>query len=668
MSVAQYILYVKKTCMSEPWYTSGIINACKKKNNLYKAWLCKKDIVSEQRYKKYKNKLTNIMRKAEKVYYRNKLEQHKGDVKKIWSTINEVIRRGNHTKKYSEFMYNGNNKVYNKQVIANMFNDFYINIGPKLASDIDTKNVDTQYDYYLKNMNIANSMYINPCSEEEIVKVISGFKSKNSQDTNGLSMSLIKQVKESIKMPLNIICNLSFSTGVFPSKMKIAKVLPLFKADNEHIVSNYRPVSILTQFSKVLKKLFEKRLREFIDKNDILFDGQYGFRANRSTGLALTELVDTISNALDKNKYCIGVFIDLKKAFDTVDHTLLIEKFKYYGVRGITSKFLESYLCNRTQFVNYDNCNSTEQSIKCGVPQGSILGPLLFILYINDMCKVSDLLRFIIFADDTNIFCIGDDLASLTERLNRELVKLTKWFRINKLSLNVSKSNYMVFGKKSAKNVVVKLNGVELESVPYTKFLGVYIDYELNWGTHIQTVCRKISKVIGVMFKIKDKVDRAIMVMLYNTLILPYLSYCCEIWGNTYASRLHNLNLLQKRVIRVIDKADYLEHTSSLFRKYKMLKLIDIIMLNTCILMYKANKGSLPKHIQSSFVKNKEVHEHNTRRKNDFYYRQTSTKMRKMSVNQKGIELWNGLPNSTKNCVTMFKFKAYLKFYMLSKY
>ena len=134
-------------------------------------------------------------------------------------------------------------------------------------------------------------------------------------------------------------------------------------------------------------------------------------------------------------------------------------------------------------------------------------------------------------------------------------------------------------------------------------------------------------------------------------------------WGNTYASRL-----LQKRAIRVIHKADYLEHTSSLFRKYKMLKLIDIIMLNTCILMYKANKGSLPKHIQSSFVKNKEVHEHNTRRKNDFYYRQTSTKMRKMSVNQKGIELWNGLPNSTKNCVTMFKFKAYLKLHMLSKY
>ena len=252
--------------------------------------------------------------------------------------------------------------------------------------------------------------------------------------------------------------------------------------------------------------------------------------------------------------------------------------------------------------------------------------------------------------------------------LNSELIKLTNWFRVNKLSLNVSKSNYMVFGKKSTENVVVKLNGICLEKVPYTKFLGVFIDYQLNWCTHIQTISRKISKVIGVMFKIKDKVDSTVMVMLYNTLILPYLSYCCEIWGNTYASRLYDLKMLQKRAIRVIDKAGYLDHTSVIFKKYRMLKLEDIIRLNTCVLMYKANKGLLPKHIQSSFVKNKEVHEYNTRRRNDFFSKQTNTKMRKMSVNQKGIELWNSLPKCTKYCVSLYKFKSYLKLQILSKY
>ena len=450
--------------------------------------------------------------------------------------------------------------------------------------------------------------------------------------------------------------------------MKIAKVLPLYKANDEHEVSNYRPVSILTQFSKILEKLFEKRLRNFIDKNNLLFDGQYGFRVNRSTGLALTELVDTILNALDNNKYCIGVFIDLKKAFDTVDHTLLVKKFKYYGVRGITSKFLESYLCNRKQYVNYGDYNSAEQTIKCGVPQGSILGPLLFILYINDMCQVSNLLRFIIFADDTNIFCIDRDPKVLIDKLNNELVKLTKWFRVNKLSLNVKKSNYMVFGTNKIIAADVKLNGNKLEKVLFTKFLGVCIDYQLNWCIHIKGICRKIAKVIGIMFKIKNKVDCVVLCMIYNSLILPFLSYCCEIWGNTYVSRLHELIILQKRVIRVIGKVPYLDHTSIIFKKFRLLKLRDIIDLNTCIMMYKANKGLLPKHVQNSFIKNNEVHKHNTRSKNNFFTNQVSTKRRKMSVTQKGIDSWNSLPLLIKERVSLCKFKSAIKKEMLIKY
>ena len=250
---------------------------------------------------------------------------------------------------------------------------------------------------------------------------------------------------------MNYICNLSLKSGVFPDKMKIAKVLPLYKSNDKHNVSNYRPVSILPQFSKILEKIFEKRLREFIDKNDLLFDGQYGFRTNRSTGLAINEMVDTLIQAVDDNKFCIGVFIDLKKAFDTVDHSLLIKKLRYYGVRGITSKFLDSYLNNRKQFVSYNNANSSEQTIKCGVPQGSILGPLLFILYINDMYKISRLLHFIIFADDTNIFHIGNNATNLIHVVNTELEKLTVWFEVNKLSLNVAKSNYMFFSKKKKK-------------------------------------------------------------------------------------------------------------------------------------------------------------------------------------------------------------------------
>ena len=186
--------------------------------------------------------------------------------------------------------------------------------------------------------------------------------------------------------------------------MKTAHVLPLFESGDEFTVSKYIPVSILPQFSKILEKLFEKRLRNFIANHDVLFSGQYGFRKNRSTNTALIEVIDKITNAIDNSKFCIGVFIDLKKAFDTVDHSLLLKKLRYYGVRGISSIFLESYLNNRKQYVNYKNVNSNEAVIKCGVPQGSILGTLLFILCINDMYKISSILEFIIFADETNIF------------------------------------------------------------------------------------------------------------------------------------------------------------------------------------------------------------------------------------------------------------------------
>ena len=203
--------------------------------------------------------------------------------------------------------------MYDKLDIANTFNDFYINVGPKLANDIDVTNVNIDIDTHLKDVNVCQSMYIKPTNEHEITQIINSFKNKSSEDINGISMKLIKQVKDLIVKPLTHICNVSLQKGEFPNKMKVAKVLPLYKSNDEHNVSNYRPVSILPQFSKILENFFEKRLREFVKDNNLLFNGQYGFRTNRSTSFALNEMVDTIVKAIDNNKFCIGVFIDLKR-------------------------------------------------------------------------------------------------------------------------------------------------------------------------------------------------------------------------------------------------------------------------------------------------------------------------------------------------------------------
>ena len=212
-----------KSRINKPWFTNGLKNACRKKNNLYKSWLANKTECAQQKYKKYRNKLSLILRKAEKAYYKNKLNESKNDVKRTWSVINEVIKKGRQCKKYSDFMYRENTKVHNKHDIANMFNDFYINVGPKLASEIDTNNVGIQYDTYIKDLEVENSMFITPCNEKEVDNIISGFKNKSSQDTCGISMSLIKQIKGFIVKPLNVICNLSFSTGIFPEKNERSK-------------------------------------------------------------------------------------------------------------------------------------------------------------------------------------------------------------------------------------------------------------------------------------------------------------------------------------------------------------------------------------------------------------------------------------------------------------
>ena len=245
------------------------------------------------------------------------------------------------------------------------------------------------------------------------------------------------------------------------------------------------------------------------------------------------DLIEQITSNIDEQKCTIGVFIDLKKAFDTIDHKILLKKLYVYGIRGAALQWLDSYLANRKQYVNVNDVDSDMLNVKCGVPQGSILGPTLFILYINDLYKVSKLLNFILFADDTNIFISGKNIDTLCNVLSNELQHLDTWFKVNKLSLNVSKTNFMVFGKTSgtSSSRTVTINGTELIEVESTKFLGVFIDNKLKWDKQIKHVQSKISKSISILFRVKDLLDTSALLTLYNSLVLPYLTYCVEAWG-----------------------------------------------------------------------------------------------------------------------------------------
>ena len=475
------------------WMTNSLKQACKKKNLLYRQFLKKRSVASEERYKRYKNKLTDIIRYCEEKKLYRASRKNKGNIKETWKIINCLINKKSKGTTYPTEFNTSVAKVTGSKNIATGFNNFLVNIGPSLANDIPKSN-DT-FSTYLSDV-VGDTLFLKPVTQAEIINLVNNTKSKKSKDHDDIDMCLVKKIITYLVIPLEHIFNIALQTGVFTEGMQIARIIPILKNGNINDFTNYRPISLLSQFSKILEKIFHNRLMSSIEEKNILYESQYGFRKNMSTSLAILELVENITTSIDDCKSTVGIFIDLKKAFDTVDHDILIKKLDHYGVRGVANRWICSYLMNRSQYVCINDTSSECMKVTCGVPQGSILGPALFILYINDTCNVSMLMKSIVFADDTNFFYSGDNLSQVCETVSTELDKLHSWFQVNKLSLNVAKTNFMIFGNKQCEdNHVVSINGMNIKRVYVTKFLGLHIDSHLNWGEHINRIKSKISKM-----------------------------------------------------------------------------------------------------------------------------------------------------------------------------
>ena len=358
------------------------------------------------------------------------------------------------------------------------------------------------------------------------------------------------------------------------------------------------------------------RLTNFLEVNQILYPRQYGFRPGFSTTFSLIDITETIRNSIDQKKFGCGIFLDLKKAFDTVNHDMLLTKLEHYGIRDISLNWFKSYLSDRKQFVHINGQNSSLCDIVCGVPQGSVLGPLLFLLYVNDLPNISKKLNFFLFADDTNIYLDSFNLYSLQTTVNKELSKLYDWLCINRLSLNISKTNFVIFKppNKPTTTVTILIDKIAIKEESFVKYLGIYIDSKLTFKFHIEELKKKVSRSIGIICKLKPFVSTKLLINIYYAIVYPFLLYGIVIWGNSSKYLLNSIHLLQKRFVRnITNNFGSWNHTAPLFSLLNILTIFDIYKLQLGLLIhdYKNSYGPVLNIIKFNDVSS--VHNYNTR-------------------------------------------------------
>ena len=498
--------------------------------------------------------------------------------------------------------------------MADAFNEFFVNIGNSVEKKIP---LGTQcFSNYL-NDSVPNSIFLTPVSDNEVISMLKNLNSSKSCGPSSIATNLLKTHANLLYVPLQLIINASFREGIFPDLLKIANVCPIFKKNDRNKCENYRPISLLSNLSKVFERAMHSRLYKFLSNNESLYHLQFGFREKHSTNHALLSIVEKIRENLDNKTFSCGVFVDLEKAFDTVNHKILLKKLEYYGVRGPANSWFSSYLSSRKQSVVFDGIFSSSMNITCGVPQGSILGPLLFLIYINDMHKAVKFSSVFHFADDTNLVYHNKNPKLLRKHMNADLRNLYSWLCANRLSLNVSKTEFIIFRPPKAKllnRITLSLNGTKIFESTKIRYLGVILDNKLAWNHHIIELRKKLNRGIGILYKLnRIKCNKRILLSLYFSIFQSHLTYGICVWGNSDYSQLNKIFLCQKRAIRIVAGLDFKSPTNEAFKDLGILKLEDIFKYSISVVMWDQDHALLPACFSDFFKNIRDIHNHETR-------------------------------------------------------
>ena len=499
--------------------------------------------------------------------------------------------------------------------IANAFNSHYTTVAEKILKKRKYCG-NKSYKSYLKHPN-PHSIMIKPTTPTEIEDIIHNVDISKSTGPNSIPQKLLKSVKKSIAIPLSNMFNLSFLQGSCPDFLKLSSVIPIHKKDSKLIVENYRPISLLSNINKILEKLMFNRLYSFLESNKCIYNLQFGFRQKHSTNHALLSMTQQIKDIIDNGNIAVGVFVDFQKAFDTVNHKILLNKLEHYGVRGLANEWFSSYLTNRQQFVSIDNSKSDIKPIIHGVPQGSVLGPLLFLVYINDLHKCIRFSTTRHFADDTNLLHIID-FSKIRNRnparkLNIDLKSLNQWLLANKISLNATKTELIYFRNKrtTIPDLKIKLNGVKLTATSHVKYVGITFDEYLTFHRHIKLLNAKLKRANNLIAISRHYLAKKFLIQIYYGQFYSHLTYGCQLWGQNDNALEQTINL-QNKAIRLISFAHFQENSSPFFKDLKFLKLKDIIKQSNILFTHNTINKKSPEIFKDYFSFVETDHEHDT--------------------------------------------------------